>query len=688
MKLFEPGKIGNLELKNRVVMSAMGTEYLEEDGSLSPEGIEYFVARARGGVGFIITSAARTGAIEMVPGKTHVRLMVIQNKGHVPGLKKLAEGAHEQGAKVAVQITAGRGRNLHMEAIKAIGAVAPSPLPTFADPKIMAREITLEEIKRVVESFRVSAALAREAGMDAIEINAHGGYIIDEFMTSLWNKRTDRYGGNLEGRLTLLMEIIEAIRMGAGKDHPLIVKYPISHFLEGARTVEEGIEIGRRLEAAGVDALDIDAGCYETMYWFCPPTTLPPGCTVEYVAKLKEAVHIPVIIVGKLGYPAIAEKVLREGKADFIAIGKSLLADAEWANKVREGRLDDIRPCIGDEEGCLGKAVTGEPITCTVNPAVGKEVEYAIKPADRKKSVLVIGGGPGGMEAAMIAAMRGHRVTLWEKGYALGGNLRLSSVPSFKQDYRLLVSYLGRKIRQHGVRVRFGAEATPELVQAFKPDVVMIAGGGKLVTPDIPGKDGRNVFSSLQVLAMLNGLLKWGEIKQGGLSKLLLFGGNRFSRYMSSAMIERLARTWLPLGHKVVIIGATYAGCEMALFLRERGREVTIVESLGPDNVAREMFLCNRMHLLRLLGENKVDILTDTKTLKITEQGVLLADKSGKESVLNADSIMLSVDIKPNDALLKALKGKVPEVYAIGDCVEPRKALGAIHDGFHAARQI
>ncbi len=688
MKLFEPGKIGNMELKNRIVMSGMATQYLEEDGGVSQTGIDYFEARAKGGVGLIITSAARTRVIEKVPGKTLVKLMTVDNKEHASRLCELAKVVHGYGTKIAVQLTGGRGRNIHTEALRAIGAVAPSPLPCFADPKIIAREITTEEIEKLLKALQFSAELVRDVGIDAIEINAHGGYIIDEFMTSLWNKRTDKYGGNLEGRLTFLMEIIQAIRAGAGKDHPLLVKYPISHFLEGARTVEEGVEIGKRLEAAGVDGLDIDAGCYETMYWFCPPTTLPPGCTVEYVAKLKKVVNIPVIIVGKLGYPAVAERVLQEGKADFIAIGKALLADADWANKVKEGKLDDIRPCIGDEEGCLGKAVYGEPITCTVNPAVGKEVEYSIKPAARKKSVLVIGGGPGGMEAAMIAAMKGHDVTLWEKGHSLGGNLRLSAVPDFKQDYRLLVDYLGRKVRQHGVKIKFGFEATPELVQAFKPDVVMIAGGGNLVTPDIPGKDGKNVFSSLQVLAMLNGLLKWGEIKQQGLSKLLWFGGNRFSRYMSPARIERFARIWFPLGHKVVIIGATYAGCEMALFLKERGREVTIVESLGPDNVAREMFLCNRMHLLKLLGENKVNILTDTKPLKINEQGVLLADKNGKESTLSADSIMLSVEIKPNDALLKALKGKVPEVFAIGDCVEPRKALGAIHDGFLAARQV
>lgn len=689
MKLFEPGRIGNLELKNRIIMAGMGTQYYEEDGSPSPECIEYYVARARGGVGLIITGAIRTGGIETVPGKSHIRRWLLRKKGHVAGLKKLADAVHEQGAKIAAQFLPAMGRNLDMEAIKAIGAIAPSPAPTFADPKIMAREITLEEIKVLVKLTRESAALAREAGTDAIELNAHGGYLIDEFMTSIWNKRTDRYGGNLEGRLTLLMEIIEAIRTGAGKDHPLSVRYPITHFLEGDRTIEEGVEIGRRLEATGIDALSVDAGSYETMYWLLPPTTQPLGLYLWFIEKIKEAVHIPVIIVGKLGYPALAERVLREGKADFIAIGRSLLADPDWANKVKEGRFDDIRPCIGDEQGCVGNIVYGEPITCTVNPTVGKEVEYAIKPADPQKSVLVIGGGPSGMEAAMIAAMRGHRVTLWEKGHSLGGNLRLSSVPNFKQEYRRLLSYMERKINQHGVKVRFGVEATPELVQAFEPNAVVVAAGGTLVTPAIPGKDGKNVFNSLQFLAMLNGLLKWGDINQRGLNKLLWFAGNRFSRYMSPAWIERFARIWLPLGHKVVIIGATYPSCEMALFLRQRGREVTVVESLGPDNVASDLFLCNRMHLLKLLDENKVDILTDTKTLKITEQGTLLADKSGMESILSADSIMLSVEVKPNDALLKALKGKVHEVYAIGDCVDPQnKALSVIHDGFHTARQV
>jgi len=688
MKLFEPGKIGKLELKNRIVMSGMATQYLEEDGSVSQGGIDYFAARAKGGVGFIITAAARTRVIEKVPGKPRVKLMTVDTKEHAARLRELAEVVHGYGTKLAVQLTAGRGRNIHTEALRIIGAVASSPVPSFADPNIIAREMTIEEIEQLMKALQCSAKLVRDTGIDAIEINAHGGYLIDQFMTALWNKRTDKYGGNLDGRLTFLMGVVGSIRRGAGEDFPLIVKYPLTHYLEGARGINEGLEIARRLEAAGVDALDIDAGCYETFYWFSPPTTQLPGCTIDLAEKVKKVVSIPVIIVGKFGYPKLAERVLQEGKADFIALGKSLLADPEWADKVREGRLEDIRPCIGDEEGCLNSAILGDPITCTVNPAVGKEKELAISPAAKKKSVLVVGGGPAAMEAAIIVAMRGHRVTLWEKGHALGGNLRLSAVPDFKQDYHLLIKYLANQIKKLGVTVKFGKEATPELIQRMRPDVVLVATGGIPSTPEIPGKDRDIVISSQDILKMVNGLLKWSTMKQKGWRKIMWFFGNLFARFLEPSTIAKLSNIWLPFGKRVIVIGGTYAGCEMALFLGQKGRQVTIVEEAGVDNVARDMFLGNRMHLLKLLDDSNVDILTDTKTLEITDKGVGIADKNGRKGNLRADSIMLSVDLKASDGAFQSLEGKVPEVYFIGDYVEPRKALGAIHDAFHAARQI
>ena len=646
MKLFEPGKIGTLFLKNRIAMAPMFIGGLiEPDGRTSQRGIDYYAARARGGTGLIITCAARTRLIEQLPSTPFVNLMVIDSKMYSARLNELADAVHDYGAKVALQVTPGHGRNVSGEIVRSGGAVSPSPLPAFANPGITTRGLTTEEIERLTQAFQLMGEVIRGAGIDAIEINAHAGYLCDEFMTALWNKRTDKYGGDLDGRLRFLMEIIENIRKGAGADFPIIVKYGLTHYLEGGRTVEEGLEIARRLEAAGVDALDIDAGCYETIYWLIPPTTQPPACTIDLAEKVKKAVNIPVIAVGKLQYPELAESILQEGKADFIALGRGLLAEPEWANKVKEGRLEDIRPCVGDMDGCRRRTHEGKVISCTVNPACGMERELSISPADKRKSVLVIGGGPGGMEAARVAALRGHKVTLCEKGDALGGNLIPASVPDSKQDYRSLITYLSTQIEKLGVEVKLTTEATLKLIQEMKPEVVFIATGATPIIPDIPGVAQGNVISAIDVLL--------GKEEAG---------------------------------KSAVVIGGGTAGCEAALYLAQQGRKVTIVEML--DSVASDMYSVNRAHLLKLLDEANVHILTDTTVSEVTGKGVTITDRGGKRNTLDADTMVLSVGLKPDDKLLEALKDKVPEVYSIGDCVEPRRVIDTMREGFRLARLI
>lgn len=646
MKLFEPGKIGKLVIKNRIVMAAMATMLTDTDGRLSQREIDYYTARAKGGTGLIVTSAARTRQIEQLPFTPLVDQLVIDAKSSGARLGELAENIHDYGAKVAVQFMPGAGRHVRLEILKYAGAVAASPLPAFWDPSVTARELTTEEAERLTHAFQFSAEVVRGAGIDAIEINAHGGYIVDGFLTGLWNKRTDKYGGDLEGRLTFLLEIIESIRKGAGVDFPIIVKYPLTHYLEGGRQVEEGLEIARRLEAIGIDALDIDAGCYdETYYWFLPTTYQPPGCTVDLAEKVKRVVNIPIITVGRLQYPDFAERVLQDGKADFIALARGLLADPEWANKVKEGRLEDVRPCLGDHEGCIGRFYAGMSISCTVNPACGNERELALSTAEKKKSVLVVGGGPGGMEVAKIAALRGHKVTLCEKNHALGGNLIPGSVPDFKHDYRQLINHLATQLEKLGVEIKLATEVTPELVQEMKPEVVVIATGSKPVIPEIPGVDKGKVITAVDALL---GRKKVGEF--------------------------------------VIVIGGGSVGCETALHLAQKGKELTILEIL--DSLATRMITVNRMHLLKLLANANVRILTETEALEITDEGIIISDKDGKRSTLGADTIVLAIGLKPNKKLFEALNGKVSEIYAIGDCVEPRKVVNAIREGFRLARII
>ncbi|MFC2067264.1 FAD-dependent oxidoreductase [Chloroflexota bacterium] len=645
MKLFQPGNIGKLTLKNRIAMAAINNMLIEFDGRLSERGIDYYVARARGGTGLIITGTFISRLIETLPSTPLSDTAIIDGRIYAGPLSELAEGVHDYGAKVAVQVNTGQGRNLRGEVLKSSTAVAPSVLPTFERPDVMTRELTTEEVERLTKSFEFMAEVIRTAGIDAIEINAHGGYLCDQFMTALWNKRTDKYGGDLDGRLTFLLEIIESVRRGAGADFPIIVKYGLTHYLEGGREIEEGLQIARRLEAAGVDALDIDAGCYETIYWIFPTTTQPPGCMVDLAAKVKQVVNIPVIAVGKLHYPDLAERVLQEGKADFVALGRGLLADPEWPNKVKEGRLEDICPCLGDHDGCRRRTYEGKSISCTVNPSTGMERNFTLSPADRKKSVLVIGGGPGGMEAAMIAALRGHKVTLCEKRNALGGNLIPASVPDFKQDYRTLINYLSTQIRKQGVEIRLDTEVSLQLIQEMKPDVVFVATGAMEIVPAIPGVDKKKVATAVDVL------LGRKEVSES-----------------------------------VVLIGGGTAGCETALHLANKGKKVTVVEML--DSIVPDMYLINREHLLKLLADANVQIRTGATVLRITEDGVVTADIDARESMLAAESVVLAVGLKSDSRLFEALQDKVPELHAIGDCVQPRNVMHAIREAFRGARLI
>ncbi len=635
MKLFEPGRIGRLSIKNRIAMAPMGNGLLESDGRLSQRAIDYYIARAKGGTGLIISGVTRVWQENPLV------------RGHIRALNELTDAMHDYGAKFAVQLTAGSGRAGYRVSQPASVPVAPSVLPCFWDSSVMTHKLTIKEIEQLVQAFEFGAEIVRTAGVDAVELHGHEGYLFDEFQTALWNKRTDKYGGDLDGRLTFVREVIEAIKRGAGADFPIIYRFGLKHYLEGGREAEEGQEIARRLELAGVAAFDVDAGCYETHYWPHPTTYQPPGCMVDMAEMAKKVVNVPVMAVGNLQYPEVAERVLQEGKADFIILGRALLADPEWPNKVREvreGRTEDIYPCIGDNEGCCGRVTTGKYVSCTVNPMTGMEREFAIKPAEKKKSVLVVGGGPGGMEAARVATLRGHKVTLWEKGDALGGNLIPASVPNFKHDYRRLINYLSTQIKKLGVTIELGKEATPALVRKAKPDVVFIATGGTPLIPEIPGVKKKKVIDAID----------------------LLLGKKE-------------------AGESVVVVGGGLVGCETALYLAQKGKKATIV---ARHDIAGDVFEANQQHLLKLLSDARMKVLTYTNTLGITDEGVTIADKSGNRSVLKADTVVLALGLEPDRRLFEALEGKLPEVYAIGDCVEPRKVINAIWEGFRLARLI
>ena len=666
MRLFESGNIGNLILKNRIIMDSINIQLLVpiDEAPFSERAIDFYIARARGGVGMIKTVFMRPNRrLEFSIGEP-----VVDSERCVSWLNDLAEAAHDHGAKVCVQLSPGLGRiPVPRPGLPHGGLVGPSPLPSFRDPNgnmprlgpgrypaeaedhVITRELSLEEIEQMVTDFEFSARIIRLADIDAIEIHGHQGYLLDQFLTPLWNKRTDKYGGDLEGRLRLGLELIEAAKRGAGADFPILFKFPLTHYLEGGREVEEGLEIARRLEAAGVSALTVNGGCYETYNRAQPPTTQPRGCNVALAEMTKRVVGIPVVSSGKLGYPELAEKVLQEGKADFIALGRYLLADPDWANKAREGRTEDIRPCLGCHEGCIARVRKYQHISCAVNPATGIERALGIQPTTNRKSVLVIGGGPAGMEAARVSALKGHTVTLWEKEDALGGNLIPASVPDFKDDYRLLIGYLSTQLHKLGVGLELQKEATPESVATVHPDVLFVAAGARPIIPDIEGI--HKGMEARRVVTAVDALLGKAEI-----------------------------------GQSLAVIGGGLVGCETALHFAQKGKDVTVVEML--DTVAGDMVWGNALDLIKLLDDNGVEILTGVRVVRVTETGIDLASETSEKKSLRADTTVIAVGMESNRGLLESLLDGVDEVYAVGDCVKPRKVMGAIWEGYRTARLV
>ncbi|MDD5094408.1 MAG: FAD-dependent oxidoreductase [Dehalococcoidia bacterium] len=643
MKLFESGRIGNMVTRNRIVMCPMGTSgLLDLDQGFSRRLIDYYAARAKGGIGLIITGVvAVSTALEAGMSQTVNRL---DDPRQVGRLNELCDAVHHRGAKLVIQLSPGFGR-INFTQGNPLQPISASAVPCMWDPSVTTRQLTITEIEMLVKAYTIAAGMAKTAGVDGIEIHGYGGYLMDQFMTPLWNKRTDKYGGDLDGRLRFPMEIIGTTRAAVGKDFPLIYKFTADHGIEGGRKLEEGLKIAERLEKAGVDALHVSGGCYEIWHRTIPFMYEPQACWLHLSEAVKKVVNIPIIADGKLGSPQVAAKALQDRKTDFIGLGRPLIADPEWANKVRDGKLDDIKPCIGDNEGCLSRSVEKKYLSCSVNPAAGLEREYTLTPVEKCKHVLVVGGGPGGMEAARVAASRGHKVTLWEREARLGGKLIPASVPDFKQDIRPLIDYLSTQVWKLGVKVESMKEATLELILDAKPDVVIIATGASPLVPEVPGIGAENVASALDVLL--------GKKETGS---------------------------------TVVVVGGGLVGCETAAYLARKGGKVTVVEMMG-QLVPEGMSANGMMGLMELVEKSKVKVMLNTRLLEVGKDCAIV-NAGGSRRELKADSIVMALGFKPQSVLHDALAGKVPELYAVGDCVQPRNIMHAMWEGFHTSRLI
>jgi 2-enoate reductase len=666
-KLFEPMKIGSVQLKNRVSMAPMGLSGLvTSEGGFTPRGVEYFVERARHGVGLLITGCAKVEhkvepfVMPSQPNPTFNRAHFIQTS------IEMTERIHAYGARIFLQMTFGFGRVVHPQTAL-LTPVSPSPVPNFWDKNIICRELATEEVEYLIESFAQAALVARESGFDGVEVHAvHEGYLLDQFTLPIFNHRSDKYGGSFENRMRVPIDLLKRTREAAGSDFPIMLRYGVKSYMKGlcqgllpgeeaaeaGRDIEEGLKIAKILEEAGYDAFNADGGTYDSWYWAHPPMYLPEGCYLHLTELLKKTVKVPVIAAGKLGNPETAELALRNGRADGVSLGRPLLTDPEWVKKVRRGNVHDIRPCIGCHEACLKHIARWKPLSCAVNPQAGREVEYAFAPAARKRAVAIVGGGIAGMEAARVLTLRGHGVKLFEASEELGGHVAEASRPSFKEDDRRLLAWYKKQMEDLRVDVALNAPADAKSVEALGADAVIVATGSVPFFPPIPGLDVQRdpeVFSTREALTL-------DQNKTAGKK----------------------------LGEKVAVIGGGLVGCELAYELHLKGREVVIVEALPTLMRLGDVAYPNKIMLLELLDFHKVKALTGVKVQKKEGDTLFLDDGSR----LQADSVILATGYRSNDGLYGEISASMPEVYLVGDAIRPRNIKNAIWTAYEVARKL
>jgi 2-enoate reductase len=658
--LFSPIRIGKLEIKNRYVMEPIGPGGLcEADGTYNARGVDYYVERARGGAGLIMTGVTKVEndiepcAMPSMPCPTLNPLNFIRTG------KVLTERVHAYDARMFLQLSAGFGR-VSMPGLVGATPVAPSPIPHRWMAGVVCRELTGAEVKTYVRKFAESAEIAQKCGFDGVEIHAvHEGYLLDQFAISLFNQRTDEYGGSLENRLRFATEIVRAIKARCGADYPVSLRFSLKSFIkdwlkggmpgeefrERGRDIPEGIEAAKLLEQAGYDAFNGDVGSYDSWYWSHPPMYQAKGLYLPFNALLKAAVGVPVITAGRMDDPDLAVEAIRSGKTDLIGLARPLLADPYLPQKVRAGNIDRIRPCLSCQEGCMGRLASFGQVSCAVNPACGREAEYKLTPALTRKHVMVVGGGVAGMEAARVAALRGHVVALYEKSDRLGGVVVPGGVPDFKHDEHALIRWYERELRALKVPLTFNTEATEDLITRAMPDVLILATGSK--PKRLPLASEPFVYTAEDVL-----------------------NGDK------------------PADDETVIIGGGLVGCEMALWLAGQGKTTTLVE-IAPKILAETGPLChaNSAMLKEMLEYKAVKVMTSSTVARRAEGGYIV--KTGdRETFVKAESAILANGYDSERRLYDEVRNKVPEVYLFGDARRVQNIMYAIWDAYEVARAI
>lgn len=685
--LFQPIRLGSLELKNRIVMTCANAS-----GGGGEHVLRYYAERAAGGCGLLIVGGMYT--FDTGTGKTSyggrkdvteeearaIREFALYGEELLPALRRFTRVMHDNGARVAAQLLMTYEWKLDWKTNKE----GPTGLVSASDghnPARLgeARGVTIDEVHQIVEEYGDAAKLARDAGFDAIEIHAGIGYFLNQFLSPHTNRRTDEYGGPVENRMRILLEIVDDCQKKAGKDFPIIARISADDFMEGGNTLEDTKPIAIALEQAGVVAIDVETGWHES------PTPMvqqwvKPGQYVYLAEEIKKVVGVPVMTAYRIWHPALADSIIAEGRADLVGMARALVADPELPNKAREGKFDDINYCIACCR-CLDTAISGECPSCAVNARVGREAIYNIEPAAEKKKMLVIGGGPGGMEAARVAALRGHRVTLCDRYRRLGGSLLLACV--MNPELPKFLKYQMRQVRKLPIDIRLNTTVDASFVDKIKPDAVVVATGGIPPKYDIPGAGHDNVLSSHDMLtAMLRPPAKGGMIQ-----RLMWRFGSLALRYINRPSLIRWALGLpFPFKKRVVIIGGGFAGCELADVLAERGKQVTLIEE--SRRLGFDIGITTRWVQLMRLWQSSVNMQRNAKVEEITDRGVK-ATVEDDEQFFEADTVALTLPLEINDKLAKEIEDKGYKVYSVGDCAATGgRIMEAVAAGFRAGYEI
>lgn len=648
-----------MEIRNRFAMAPMAMGQLDDHWAYKQESIDHFTERARGGTGLIITGANFIENRIEKHRKASFPCPLEDPQSYMTQLKKMSDNIHAYNSKLFVQLTAGLGRSAIPAMILDNTFVAPSATTNRWDPSIQHRALTTEEIYELIKDFATCAMLAKMGGADGIEVHAvHEGYLLDNFTMEYFNQREDEFGGDLMGRLRFPLDILQAVKQACGKDFPVILRFSLKSFIraerhgilpgesypELGRDIEEGLQFAKILTEAGYDALNVDAGSYDAWYWAHPPFFQDRGLYLPFAEKVKKVVKVPVLTAGRMGYPQLAAEALQEGKCDMVVLGRPLLADPEFVNKMRQGNIQDIRPCLSCHDGCFNRAHSMRLMSCAVNPQCNREKEAAFCKAEHTKSCLVIGGGPAGMEAARVLALRGHTVTLVEKEKQLGGMYRWASVPEFKDDGKLLISWYEHQMERLKVQVELNSDVQAQDPRIEAADVVICATGSHAFLPPIKG------------------------IEYGVTAVDVLKGAVTAKK-------------------EATIIGGGLVGCELAIWLSQHGKSVRIIEmadTLMSTGAPADM---NKQMILELLEHHQVEIRLQTKLQEIREHEIVV-ETQGAIQELASDCTILALGYRSNRSLYDQILLKAKDIYNIGDSSHPKDIMEGIWDAYELCSHL